>query len=91
MSTGAAVTILVVCVLGAVLLAVVRLVRGPTWSDRVIAQDVLFAAAVVACVAASLATARTVFLDVGIGLALTGFVATMAWEALFAGNRVIEG
>ena len=33
-------------------------------------------------VAASLATARTVFLDVAIGLALVGFVATIGWARL---------
>jgi hypothetical protein len=40
------------------------------------------AAAVALCVGASLATARTVFLDVAIGLALVGFVATVGWARL---------
>jgi multicomponent Na+:H+ antiporter subunit F len=34
------------------------------------------------CVAASLATGRTVFLDVAIGLALVGFVGTVGWARL---------
>ncbi|WP_431194485.1 monovalent cation/H+ antiporter complex subunit F [Pseudomonas aeruginosa] len=34
------------------------------------------------CVAASLATRRTVFLDVAIGLALVGFVGTVGWARL---------
>jgi multicomponent Na+:H+ antiporter subunit F len=34
------------------------------------------------CVAASLGTGRTVFLDVAIGLALVGFVGTVGWARL---------
>ena len=42
----------------------------------------VLAAAVALCVAASLATARTVFLDVGMGMALVGFVGTAGWARL---------
>jgi multicomponent Na+:H+ antiporter subunit F len=54
------------------LLACVRLIKGPRQADRVIALDVV----------AALATGRTVFLDVAIGLALVGFVATLGWSRL---------
>jgi multicomponent Na+:H+ antiporter subunit F len=60
-------------------LAIVRLIAGPTHADRIVALDILLAAGVVACIAASLLTGRTVFIDVGIGLALTGFVGTIGW------------
>ena len=40
------------------------------------------AAAIALAIAASLATGRTVFLDVAIGLALVGFVATIGWARL---------
>jgi multicomponent Na+:H+ antiporter subunit F len=72
-------------VLGAVaaaVLAVVRIIRGPTHADRVVALDIFLAAGVALCIAASLQTQRTVFLDVGIGLALVGFVATIGWARL---------
>ena len=59
-----------------------RLLMGPTITDRVIGLDLLFAVAVVFCLIAAWASARTVFLDVAIGLALTGFVATLAWSRL---------
>jgi multicomponent Na+:H+ antiporter subunit F len=52
--------------------------------------DILLAAGVALCVAASLATARTAFLDVGIGLALVGFVATIGWARLI-GRAPREG
>jgi len=75
-------TLLVACALLAVLLAVVRLVRGPTQADRVIAQDVLFAVGVAMCVAAALVTRSTAFLDVALGLAITGFIAGIGWARL---------
>lgn len=59
-----------------------RLLRGPTGADRVIALDLLFAIAVVLCICAALASGSTGFLDVAIGLALVGFVATIAWARL---------
>lgn len=70
---------------GAVLAAVlagVRLLAGPTHADRVVALDIFLAAAIALAVAASLGTGRTVFLDVAIGLALVGFVATIGWARL---------
>jgi multicomponent Na+:H+ antiporter subunit F len=75
---------LIACALAAIALATLRIVRGPTHADRVVALDILLAAALALCVAASLATRRTVFLDVAIGLALVGFVATIGWA------RVVE-
>jgi multicomponent Na+:H+ antiporter subunit F len=63
-------------------LASVRLVRGPTDADRIVALDIFLAAGVALAVAASLLTERTVFLDVAIGLALVGFVGTIGWARL---------
>jgi multicomponent Na+:H+ antiporter subunit F len=73
---------LVTCAMLAVALALVRIVRGPTQADRVVALDILLAAALLLCVAAALATRSTAFLDVGIGAALVGFVATASWARL---------
>jgi multicomponent Na+:H+ antiporter subunit F len=72
-------------VLGALLaagLAMWRILAGPTDADRIVALDIFLAGAIALAVAASLATARTVFLDVAIGLALVGFVATIGWARL---------
>lgn len=79
---GVTVTILVLAAGLAMALAVVRMLRGPRHADRIVALDILLAAAVALCVAASLATQRTVFVDVAIGLALVGFVATIGWARL---------
>ena len=59
-----------------------RMLRGPSQTDRVVALDVLFAVAVLLSVAAALVTGRTAFLDIALGLALIGFVGTLAWARL---------
>lgn len=80
--TGFAIGFLVVAAVIAAVLASVRIVAGPTHADRVVALDIFLAAAIAMAVAASLGTGRTVFLDVAIGLALVGFVATIGWARL---------
>lgn len=75
-------TLLVLGALLATALATFRIIRGPTHADRIVALDIFLAGAVALCVAASIATGRTVFLDVAIGLALVGFVATVGWARL---------
>jgi multicomponent Na+:H+ antiporter subunit F len=77
-----ATTVLVLGALLAAALATWRIVAGPSHADRVVALDIFLAAAVALAVAASLATGRTVFLDVAIGIALVGFVATIGWARL---------
>lgn len=78
----AATLLLLLAALLATALATVRIICGPRHADRIVALDIFLAAAVALCVGASLLTARTVFLDVAIGLALVGFVATVGWARL---------
>lgn len=74
----AAVVVIILSAL-ATALGVRRLIAGPTNADRIVALDILLAAGVVLCIGAGLVTGRTVFVDVGLGLALTGFVGTIGW------------
>jgi multicomponent Na+:H+ antiporter subunit F len=67
---------------GAALMGVFRLVAGPTRADRVVALDFLFAVGIVLCICAALVSQSVAFLDVAIGLALVGFVGTIAWARL---------
>lgn len=78
------IALLVVTLFVCVALAALRFVRGPSDADRIVAVDVLFSAALALCAAAALVTGRVLFLDIAIGVALTGFVATLAWA------RVVE-
>ena len=75
-------TILVAGALLALVLALVRLLRGPRQADRVVALDVVFSASLVMAVGAALNTGRVLFLDVAVGLAVVGFVATIVWARL---------
>ena len=59
-----------------------RLLDGPTLTDRVVGLDLLFAVAIVFCLIAAWISRSTVYLDVAIGLALTGIVATLSWARL---------
>jgi len=77
--------LLAILILGAfatIALACARLLAGPSQTDRIIALDILLAAAIALCLLAALDTARAVFLDVAIGLALAGFIATLGWARL---------
>jgi multicomponent Na+:H+ antiporter subunit F len=87
--TSLAIGLLVLGALVAAALASFRIIAGPTHADRVVALDIFLAAAIALAVAASLGTGRTVFLDVAIGLALVGFVATIGWARLV--KRVSDG
>lgn len=60
------------------LLTVIRLVRGPSRADRVVALDLLtiLAIALIACLA--VATGSDALLDVAIALALVAFLGTVA-------------
>ena len=64
------IALFVITVLMAVALAVLRFVCGPSDTDRIIALDILFAAAIALCAAAALHTQRMLFLDIAIGVAL---------------------
>ena len=60
------------------LLAVWRLVRGPSVPDRVVALDYLTLVGISFIALTTLETARYAYLDVAIALGLVGFLATVA-------------
>ena len=76
------ITLVIVVLVVAALAGFYRLLVGPTGADRVIALDLLFAIGIVMCIVAAIYSDSTAFLDVAIGLALVGFVATIAWAQL---------
>jgi len=62
-----------------VLLAVVRLVRGPSLADRVVALDLLSAVAIGIMATWSVAADDAVYLDVALLVALVAFLSTVAF------------
>ena len=59
-----------------------RLIVGPTITDRVIGLDFLFAIAIAFCLMSAWMNQNSLYLDVALGLAVTGFVATVSWTRL---------
>jgi multicomponent Na+:H+ antiporter subunit F len=66
---------------GAFLLALFRLVRGPSSADRVVALDMLAGLAMGGIALQTLATGSDAFLRVATVLALVGFLATVAFAS----------
>jgi len=63
----------------AVLMAVVRLIRGPTLPDRVVAMDLIGVLVVGLIVVLAASTGVRATLDAAIVIALIAFVATVAY------------
>jgi len=61
--------------------AALRMICGPGYADRFIALDMLTGLAVAACALTAVTSGRREFLDVGLGLALIAFLATIAFAA----------
>jgi len=79
-------TILSLLLCAALAMTAWRLVRGPSFADRFIAFDMLTAIAIGFSALTAIVTARGVFLDIALGLALINFTATAAF-ALFLERR----
>lgn len=62
----------------AMLVAVVRIVLGPTLGDRVLALDLLTVLAMGFIAAFAIRSAQMLYLDIAIAIALMGFLATIA-------------
>lgn len=60
-------------------LTVVRLLRGPTLADRVVALDMLALLGIAFIGITAIASEEYAYLDVAIALALVGFLATVAF------------
>ena len=71
----------------AAVFAFVRLVRGPTLPDRVIAIDLLGVLIVCLLVVAAASTAQQAFLDVAMVVALISFVGTVAYARYLERER----
>ncbi len=70
-----------------VALTLVRLVRGPSLPDRVVALDVMGTVAIAIFAAYALLNAQPAFLDVAIVVGLIGFIGTVAF-AYYTQRRI---
>mgnify|MGYP000449931687 CR=1 FL=1 len=65
----------------AFLLVFVRLLRGPTLPDRVVALDLISILGLGLCAALAVATGQALLLDVALVTALVGFLGTVAFAS----------
>ena len=73
-------TLIALVMLGlALLIAVVRIIIGPTLGDRVLALDLLTVIAMGFVGTIAIRTGLMLYLDIAIALALLGFLATVAF------------
>jgi multicomponent Na+:H+ antiporter subunit F len=75
------------------LLTVLRVVKGPTLPDRVLALDMLVAIAIGFIAVIGMKTGLTFYVDIAIALGLVGFLATIAFArfVLSRAQRRAEG
>ncbi|WP_114394347.1 monovalent cation/H+ antiporter complex subunit F [Oleisolibacter albus] len=73
----------------ALVLASVRILRGPSLPDRIIAVDLFGTLCVAAIALLALYTDQPVFIDAAIALALVAFFGTVAY-ARFVERRTVE-
>jgi len=76
--------------LASALMASVRIVRGPTAADRVVALDMLSILGTAAAGMAALISGAIAFVDVALVVALVGFLATVAFAG-FIERASIQG
>ena len=86
----AAIAVCLLMLVAAMLLAGVRIVRGPHVADRVVALDMLSLLGVAAAALAAVASDSMAFVDVALGVALVGFLATVAFAAFIERASVRE-
>lgn len=71
----------------ALLLVTIRLMRGPTLPDRVVALDMMVAIGVGFIAAFSLASGQSAYLDIAVALGLVGFLSTVAFARYIEAHR----
>ncbi|MFB6125646.1 MAG: monovalent cation/H+ antiporter complex subunit F [Halanaeroarchaeum sp.] len=83
---GTLVSVSLALAAGLTLLASYRVIRGPTTPDRVVALDTIGTNVVAIAVLFALATDESLFVTVGLVLAIIGFISTVT-----VAKYVIEG
>ncbi|WP_039924995.1 K+/H+ antiporter subunit F [Alishewanella aestuarii] len=78
------------CMLIAMLLCTLRLMRGPTAQDRVLALDTLWMVVMLFTLLLGISFANLVYFELAMLIALTGFVSTIALAKFLMRGEIIE-
>ncbi len=87
-TAGAAIA--AVLLLAAMICAGIRIVRGPTAPDRVVALDMLGTLGVAGAGMAVIASGATAFIDIALGVALVSFLTATAFAAFIERGSIKE-
>ncbi len=87
-ATGA--VIASVLLLVAMVCAGIRIIRGPSGPDRVVALDLLGILGVAAAGMAVIVSGSTAFIDIALGVALVGFLAAVAFAGFIERGSINE-
>lgn len=79
-----------VLLLAAMVCAGIRIVRGPTGPDRVVALDMLGILGVAGAGMAVIASDSTAFIDIALGVALVSFLAAVAFASFIERGSINE-
>jgi multicomponent K+:H+ antiporter subunit F len=85
-----AVTFASLCFALALLLAVVRLLRGPAAQDRVLALDVLYVNGLLLLLVLGVRSLSSAYFDMALLIALFGFAGTVALAKFLLRGEVVE-
>jgi multicomponent K+:H+ antiporter subunit F len=78
------------CCIGAMIIALVRLMRGPSAQDRVLAFDSFYISGMLTLLILGIRSASVVSFDVALLIALFGFIGTTALAKFLLQGEVIE-
>lgn len=78
------------CVILAMLFCAVRLLRGPTAQDRVLALDTLWMCAMLLALMMGIRFANDIYFEFALLIALTGFVSSIALAKFLMRGEIIE-
>ena len=87
---GIAANITAMMIFLSIIFATVRLIRGPSLSDRVVALDLISILLVAFLVVFAFASSVQAYLDAALALALVGFLGTVAFARLINQEGDIE-
>lgn len=77
--------------LAAFAMTTIRIIAGPSLADRVLGLDLLVTLAIGFIAVIALITGQAVYLDIGLALALVGFLATIAFARFIASRAPPQG
>ena len=80
----------VLCFVTGMLFAAIRLMRGPTAPDRVLALDTLYVNGMLTVLTLGIRFSSSVYFDIALLIALFGFVGSVAMAKFLLRGEVIE-